>query len=52
MLEIKNYDDNIKKKSKVRIDPNLPEIPFRILLVGSSKSGKSTLYIITANNRP
>jgi hypothetical protein len=45
MLEIKNYDDHTKKKNKVKIDPNLPEVPFRILLVGSSKSGKSTLLV-------
>jgi septin family protein len=44
-LTIKNYDEPKKTKSKIKIDPNLPNVPFRMLLVGSSGSGKTTLLV-------
>ena len=49
-----NFDDVIKEETKEH-NPNWPEIPdhpYRILIIGSSGSGKTNLLFNLINQRP
>ena len=42
---IKNYDESVKINHNPNW-PNIPDHPYRILIIGSSGSGKTNVFIV------